>query len=131
MIISTTTSYGLIAAAYVAKNSDDGLVLASDIAKEYDIPLEYLLKIMNQLVRGGILRSKRGPKGGFCMAKPATQINLFEIIEAVEGPMKPRPEMTELTHNAAFAKRLEKVCFEAAEHGKAVLEKAKLSSMLK
>ncbi len=131
MIISTTTSYGLIAAAYVAKNSDDGLVLASEIAKEFDIPLEYLLKIMNQLVRGGILRSKRGPKGGFCMAKPASQINLFEIIEAVEGPMKPRPEMTELTHNAAFAKRLEKVCFAAAEQGKAVLEKAKLSSMLK
>lgn len=63
MAISRSTGYGMVAAGYVAMNDKDGPVLANAISKAYNIPLEYLLKIMQQLVRANILRSKRGPRG--------------------------------------------------------------------
>ena len=62
MRISTTAHYGLIAAGYIAEQADERLVLASRIAEEYDIPLEYLFKILQQMVKADILRSKRGER---------------------------------------------------------------------
>ena len=77
----------MIAAAHVAQQEKGNPVLSAKISKQYNIPIEYLLKIMHQLVRAGILRSKRGPKGGFTLAKPASKITLLEIVEAIGGPV--------------------------------------------
>ncbi|MBN1818225.1 MAG: Rrf2 family transcriptional regulator [Sedimentisphaerales bacterium] len=130
MNLSMSTGYGMIAAAHVAKNSKDGPVLASTIAKEYGIPTEYLLKIMQQLVRAQILRSKRGPRGGFTMAKPAKDITMLEIIEAVNGPLRGHLEMSEQTNKAPFSIKMEDVCYKAAEQAGKILARAKLSDML-
>ena len=69
MKISRSTGYGLLASGYIAKNEKDGIVLSQTISKEYNIPLEYLLKILQQLVRANLLRSKRGPRGGHLGAR--------------------------------------------------------------
>ena len=84
MKISRSTGYALIAVGYIAQNYQEGAVLAARVSKEYGIPLEYLLKILQQLVRANVLRSKRGPRGGFFLARPAENITLLEIIEAVD-----------------------------------------------
>jgi Rrf2 family protein len=85
MKLSGSIGYGLLAVAYIAQNKDQGLIQSTDVAKKYNIPLEYLFKILQQLVRVRILQSKRGPHGGFSLARPATKITMLEIIEALEG----------------------------------------------
>ena len=101
--ISRAAGYGLAAVAYVAKNSKDGPVMSMEIAKTYDFPLAFLLKIMQQMVMANILISKRGPRGGFTMARPAKDISMLEIIEAADGPFVQRMEMVEISHKAPFA----------------------------
>jgi len=130
MKLSRSAGYGLVAAAYVAQKCKTGPVLASRIADDYGIPLEYLLKIMQQLVRINVFRSKRGPRGGFVLARPASEITMLEIIEAVDGPLSGYLQMAEQTHNARFSVRMEGVCRKAAKEARAVYEKAKLSRLI-
>lgn len=130
MRISRSTSYALVAVGYVANNYREGAVLASRISKEYDIPLEYLLKILQQLVRANVLRSKRGPRGGFFLARSAESITLLEIIEAVDGPLMGHMHLAEQTNNAPFSMKMEEICRKATEEIKVIYEKARLSKML-
>jgi len=131
MKISRSIGYALIAAGYVAMNCKDKAVLSSTIAKEYGIPLEYLLKILQQLVRGGVLRSKRGPRGGFTLARPAEEITMLEVIESVDGPLVTHLHLTEFTKDAPFSIRMEDTCRKAAEQTKATYTNAKLADMIK
>ena len=130
MKISRSTGYALVAVGYIAKNYKDGAVLAARISKEYGIPLEYLLKILQQLVRANVLRSKRGPRGGFFLARPAEDITMLQAIEAVDGPMMSHLHLAELTKNAPFSLRMEEVCQRATKDVRAIYEKAKLSTLI-
>jgi Rrf2 family protein len=130
MRISRSTGYALIAVGYIAQNYMEGAVLASRISKEYHVPLEYLLKILQQLVRANILRSKRGPRGGFFLARPADDITLLEIVESIDGPMMSHLQLAEQTKNAPFSIKMEKVCRDATEEVREIYAKATLSKML-
>jgi len=130
MKISRSTSYGLVAVGYIAKQNQEKAVLAQKISKAYNIPLEYLLKILQQLVKAEVLRSKRGPRGGFSLDRPAEQIKLLEIIEAVDGPIVTSAHLAEQTNGELFSIKMEQACKEAAEEAKMVLEKATLSRIL-
>lgn len=130
MKISRSTGYALVAVGYIAQNYKDGAVLAARISKEYNIPLEYLLKILQQLVRANVLRSKRGPRGGFFLARPAESITLLEIIEAVDGPLMSHLHLAEQTGNAPFSMKMEEVCRKATEEVREIYNRAKLSGML-
>ncbi|MBN1126231.1 MAG: Rrf2 family transcriptional regulator [Sedimentisphaerales bacterium] len=131
MKISRSAGYGLMATGYIAQSQTDGLVLASRISKDYQIPLEYLLKILQNLVRAHVLRSKRGPHGGFCLARPAEEISILEIIEAVDGPIQSRLQLTELTKNAPFSLKMEQACSKAMQEMREVYDKARLAGMLR
>jgi Rrf2 family protein len=130
MKISRSTGYALVAVGYIAQNYKEGAVLAARISKEYNIPLEYLLKILQQLVRANVLRSKRGPRGGFFLARPAESITLLEIIEAVDGPLMSHLHLAEQTNNAPFSMKMEQVCRQATEEVREIYNKARLSKML-
>jgi Rrf2 family protein len=130
MRISRSTGYALVAVGYVAQNYKDGAVLAARISREYNIPLEYLLKILQQLVRANVLRSKRGPRGGFFLARPAEEITMLQIIEAVEGPLISHMQLSEQTNNAPFSIKMESVCQKAMNDVKSIYEKAKLSKII-
>ncbi len=130
MRISTTAHYGLIAAGYIAEQADEGLVLASRISEEYDIPLEYLFKILQQMVKADILRSKRGRKGGFTLARPAKEITLLEIIEAAGGPIASQLELAQVAKKARFSVEMEKVFMKASEKAASILSRARLSKMV-
>jgi len=130
MRISRSTGYGLVAVGYIAKHPERDIILSQTISKEYNIPLEYLLKILQQLVRAGVLRSKRGPRGGFSLAKPAKKITMLQIIEAVDGPMVSQLNLAELTRKEKFSVRVEKTYEKAIAQARSVFEKAKLSEML-
>lgn len=130
MRLNRSVGYGLMAVAYVALHQDEGLIMAAKISKAYKIPLEYLLKIMQQLVRVNVLRSKRGPGGGFSLAKPAKDITMLEIVEAVDGPLRQNMEMAALTKNAPFAVKMEKIAEEALAKARDKCQSVKLSKLI-
>lgn len=131
MKISRSTGYALVAVGYIAQHYKEGPVLAQRVAKEYSIPLEYLLKILQQLVKANVLRSKRGPRGGFSLARPAEKISLLNIIEAVEGPMLSHLHLAEQTKGAPFSVRMERICENATKQGRAIFDGANLAKLIK
>ena len=80
-----TVNYALLALGHMAEQRDGRCVLARQIAELYSIPMDYLLKVLHLLVRGGILTSVRGPSGGYRLNKPADQMTIFEVVELVSG----------------------------------------------
>ena len=130
MKISRSTSYALMAVCYLARHQKEGIILSQAISKKYDIPLEYLLKIMQQLVRVDVLHSKRGPRGGFSLARSPKKITLLQIIEAVEGPLINQLRLVDLARGDRFATKAEQAYGKAIAQAKAVFQKTKLSDLL-
>ena len=130
MRVSRSTGYALLAVGYIAKNQGQGVVLSQDVSKEYDIPLEYLLKILQQLVRANVLRSKRGPRGGFSLAKATNKITMLEVIEAVDGPLTGELNLAEQAKGDKVAGRAEQMYNKAISQAKGVFQKTKLSTLL-
>ena len=130
MKISRSTGYALLAVGYIAKNRDKKIILSQTISKAYDIPLEYLLKILQQLVRANVLRSKRGPRGGFSLAKPAKKITMLQIIEAADGPMISRLSLIEQAPKEKFSARAEKTYERALAQARSIFDKMKLSALV-
>lgn len=131
MRISRSTGYAILAAGYIAKRQKEGIILSQSISKEYNIPLEYLLKILQQLVRANILRSKRGPRGGFNLARLTTKITMLEIIEAVDGPLVSQLNLEEHAKNEKFGKKAEKVYADGLAAARNVYKKVRLSDLLR
>lgn len=67
--------------------ADGESVKAEAIATHQGISLKYLLDILRDLKRAGLVRSRRGPEGGFTLARPATDISLADVFRAVDGPL--------------------------------------------
>ncbi len=130
MKLNRSTGYAVLAVGYIARNQDKKLVLSNAISEQYDIPLEYLLKILQQLTRANILRSKRGPRGGFSMAKAPSKISVLQIIEAVNGPMESQFKLAEYTKKDKFGSKTDTAYEKALNQGKAVLAKTKVSALI-
>jgi Rrf2 family protein len=131
MKLSKPVTYGMIAMGYIAKQAEGYWVTCEELAQEFDMPKEFLQKIMNQYVRAGILLAKRGFQGGFSLAKPAKEISLLEIIEAVEGPLKSSYGIAEQAKKQKIALNMDEICNKAADQAMAILKKAKLSDLVK
>lgn len=86
MYFSVGTGYGLHALA--ALPEDGTLTQAKDLARQLGLPGPYLAKILKLLVKGGLLHSHRGPRGGFRLARPAQHITVVEVVSILndEGP---------------------------------------------
>lgn len=87
MRLSARADYALRAAIELAAASADGHVTADKLARAQQIPGKFLEAILTHLRRGGLVRSQRGPDGGFWLARPASEISLADIIRAVDGPL--------------------------------------------
>lgn len=83
MKLSTTTRYGLRALSDLCVQDGGGPVAVSDIARRQDIPANYLEQLFARLRRGNILRSVRGAQGGYLLARPAGEITVAEIVDAL------------------------------------------------
>ena len=131
MNLSKSVTYGMIAMGHIAKQTDGRWVPCEELVQKFDMPYAFLVKIMFRLAQAGILRSKRGPHGGFSLAQPAKEISLLEIIEAVEGPGNKFHGIFEQAKKQRFAINMEAICNKAADQGMAILKKAKLSDLVK
>lgn len=130
MRISRSTGYALLAVGYIAKHEKDGIILSQTISKAYDIPLEYLLKILQQMVRANVLRSKRGPRGGFTLSRTAKKITMLQVIEAVDGPMINQLHLSEQAPKVKFSGKAEQVYDKAIAQAKGVFDRAKIADLI-
>lgn len=87
MIYSSACEYAIRAASYLAaRYEDDGdLIKLKDVAEAQELPPPFLSSILQRLVMAGLLRSARGPTGGYALERPPEQITLFDIKAAVDG----------------------------------------------
>jgi Rrf2 family protein len=76
-----------MALQYLASNGASGVVSARVIAERFDIPLELLAKILQQLAHQGLVAAHKGIHGGYQLARPALAISVADVAEAIDGPM--------------------------------------------
>jgi Rrf2 family protein len=131
MKISLSAGYALLAIVHIMKNKDQDIIMSKKISDEYKISPEYLHKILQQLVRANILRSKRGPTGGFYLAKGAKNTNMLQVIEAVDGPLEAASYLFDEPPKQKFSRNAEKKFGEAIKAYKAVLAKQKIANLLR
>lgn len=105
MRVSAKADYAIRAAAELAATDPAIPLKAERISDAQDIPIKFLETILLELKHAGIVRSQRGPEGGYALARPASEISLADVIRAVDGPLAnvrgDRPENTSYTGVAA------------------------------
>lgn len=84
-MLSKTAEYALRAVVHLSRHGEDGLVRSADMAREIDVPANFLSKILHRLVRQGIVRSERGRNGGFALAVDPAELTLARVISGFES----------------------------------------------
>jgi FeS assembly SUF system regulator len=85
--LSKKADYALIAMKHLAqKSSGAPSTSAREIAEQYDIPIELMAKVLQRLVRTGLLESTQGTRGGYTLRRPSRSISVADVIEAIDGP---------------------------------------------
>jgi Rrf2 family iron-sulfur cluster assembly transcriptional regulator len=94
MRFNRAVEYGIEGLTVLARRGRERTTMLRDVSKATSISETFLSKIFQKLVRSGLVRSRRGFRGGFLLARPASQITLREVIEALQGPISfpRRPE---------------------------------------
>jgi Rrf2 family protein len=87
--ISEASSLAFHSMAYLAVSGNGHLQSTRDIAGVFNISEAHLSKVFQRLARVGLVSTQRGPKGGIALARPAEDITLLHIYEAIEGPLAP------------------------------------------
>jgi Rrf2 family protein len=104
MHVTAKADYAVRAVVELAGSSQSSPRKVDDIAKAQQIPVSFLENILTQLRSSGVVRSQRGPEGGYWLAVPAEELDLAHVIRSVEGPLVgvrgQRPEEIEYTGSA-------------------------------
>ena len=87
MRLTHLADYAVVMMTAAARRGDGVRLSATELAEETGVPLPTAQKLMGKLAAGGLLSSARGIGGGFALARPAQDISLADIVEAVEGPI--------------------------------------------
>ena len=85
--LSKKADYALMAMKHLAVHRDRGSASAREIAGSYGIPIELLAKVLQRLVRRGLLVSQHGTHGGYRLARAPVQISIADVIQAIDGPV--------------------------------------------
>ena len=85
--LSKKADYALIAVKHLAQKRDVPSTSAREIAECYDIPIELMAKVLQRLVRTGLLISHQGTRGGYALSRPSTSITVADVIQAIDGPL--------------------------------------------
>ena len=130
MRLSARADYALRAAVELAA-AEGGHVTAEQLARSQHIPGKFLEAILTQLRRAGLVRSQRGPEGGFWLAKPAADIALADIIRAIDGQLVGvRGERPENVTYPGAAEPLQRVWIALRANERAVLETVTLQDIV-
>lgn len=87
MVLTRAGDYGIFGVIYLAKQPKGKIVSLSEVSKAENIPEKFLAKIFQHLSRSGLIRSHRGARGGFSLARSPGEITVKELLEAIQGPI--------------------------------------------
>jgi Rrf2 family protein len=87
VLFSNTTEYAIRGLSELAGRAAPRPLMLDELVEGTTLPRDFLAKIFQKLVRGGILKSSKGRGGGFSLARPAHEITLLDIVQLTEGPM--------------------------------------------
>jgi Rrf2 family protein len=87
MHVTAKADYAVRAVVELASGSQDSPRKVDEVARAQHIPVSFLENILTQLRSAGLVRSQRGPEGGYWLAHPPEEVNLAQVIRAVEGPL--------------------------------------------
>lgn len=87
MQIPRRVDYGLRAVIYLSGQDPEKCCSIAEIAKQQGVPRKFLEKIIQDLIRSGLIKSKRGACGGYALARAPEAISFSDVIEAIEGPI--------------------------------------------
>jgi len=85
--LSKKADYALIALSYMAVPGQRPIITAREVAERHSIPVELLAKVLQRLVRAGVLTSIQGINGGYRLAKPPRALSVAQVVEAIDGPL--------------------------------------------
>lgn len=88
LALTKKTGYGLIAMSHLAQLGQDGLASAREIAETFDVPVALLMNVLKKLSAAGYVESVRGARGGYRLARRPEDVNLAEVVTALEGPIR-------------------------------------------
>ena len=84
--LSKKADYALIAVRHLALPGGPSSTSAREFAEQYDIPIELMAKVLQRLVRAGVLISTQGTRGGYALSRPPAAISVADVIQAIDGP---------------------------------------------
>ena len=84
MLYSKAAEYAIRAMVYLAEQTPGELIQLKDVAEKEDIPFHFLAKTMQILSRKGLVRSHRGPRGGFTLSRKPEEITLYDIVDPID-----------------------------------------------
>jgi Rrf2 family iron-sulfur cluster assembly transcriptional regulator len=87
MQLTREGDYGIRSVLYLARQPYKKISFVTEISEQYKIPRSFLAKILQKLVKAKIVRSYRGVKGGFSLARQAKDISVLDVLEAIEGKL--------------------------------------------
>ncbi|NMC53705.1 MAG: Rrf2 family transcriptional regulator [Chloroflexi bacterium] len=87
MQITRQADYALRAMLYLSELEPNTRAATSQIAEKKSIPPSFLAKIISQLSIAGLIHTSRGARGGVSLARPAAEISVLEVVEAIDGPL--------------------------------------------
>jgi Rrf2 family protein len=123
MHVTAKADYAVRAVVELADAVQGSPRKVDQIAQAQGIPLSFLENILTQLRSAGVVRSQRGPEGGYWLARPATEVNLAQVIRAVEGPLVGvRGQRPEEVQYAGSAESLQQVWIALRANLRKVLE---------
>src|SRR3954452_14703148 len=131
MRVSAKADYAVRAAVELAAQGEDGPVKGERLADAQEIPLQFLEHILLELKHAGIVRARRGAKGGYWLARPAEEVTIADVVRAVEGPIahvqSTPPESIEYRGNS---EHLQEVWIAVRANLRAVLEETTLADLV-
>src|SRR5579871_6579895 len=128
MKLTRASNYALVALAHLA-TEDTGQPIASHVAaKAQGIPERFLLKVLKPLVSARVLRSVKGPNGGYQLAKAPKDVSLLDIVEAVDGPIQANIPF-EGKNSRGLEAQLQAVCAQVADVIRRQFQKVRLSTL--
>jgi Rrf2 family protein len=128
MKLSRACGYALAALAHLARQDSEGHRTSRQIAAAGNLSEKFLLKVLKPLATVGVLKSLKGPHGGYRLARPAGEVSLLEVVEAVDGPI--RGEVPQLADVATpLERRLEEVWERVAATVRATLEETSIADV--
>ncbi|HEY2142654.1 MAG TPA: Rrf2 family transcriptional regulator [Solirubrobacteraceae bacterium] len=89
MMFSTKAEYGVRVMVELARRAGEDPIPLAEIAAHDELPLAYLEHLVARLRKAGLVDSRRGSRGGYLLARPAGEITMAEVVEALEGSIAP------------------------------------------